>query len=153
MTEQQTASPPQTHCRDGYTISTDKSRLDIDFIHTSLTTQTYWAQNRPLDVMQKAVQNSLNFGLYYDGKQVGYARVVTDYATFAWLCDVFVAADHRQKALGKWMVDCVTKHPDLKHIRRILLATRDAHELYRKYGGFEPLSHVERWMERFNPNT
>lgn len=143
----------QEYQRDDYTISTDISKVDVDFVHTFLTTSTDWAQNRPYEVMQKAIQNSLNFGLYCAGQQVGYARVVTDYATFAWLCDVFVIPAHRDKALGKWLVDCVVNHPDLKLIRRILLATRNAHELYRRYGGFENLSHVERWMERFNPNT
>lgn len=139
--------------RDDYTVSTDLARVDVRFVHTFLTTHTDWAKNRPYEVMEKAVQNSLNFGLYYGEQQVGYARVVTDYATFAWLCDVFVAHEHRNKALGKWLVDCVVNHPDLKTIRRILLSTRNAHELYRRYGEFQPLAHIERWMERFNPNT
>src|SRR5574338_296817 len=115
--------PSQVYERDGYTISTDFSRLNFDFIYTSLTTLTDWARNRPRDVMEKAVEHSLNFGLYHGDQQVGYARVVTDYATFAWLCDVIITVEHRKRGLSKWLVDCVINHPDLKVIRRVLLAT------------------------------
>lgn len=141
------------HERSGYTISTDPARLNIPLIHQFLNQYSYWAQNRPLDIVQRAVENSLNFGIYHNGEQVGFARVITDYATFAWLCDVIIIPEHRQAGLGKWLVDCVVNHPDLKPLRRLLLATKDAHELYRKYGGFEPLGHPERWMEKFNPDA
>ncbi len=138
----------QEYHRDNFTISTDPARLDINAIHGFLSTGSYWAQNRPLEVVQRSIENSLNFGVYCDDRQVGYARVVTDYATFAWVCDVFVLPEQRQSGLGKWLVECVVSHPDLKPLRRLLLATRDAHELYRKYGGFTPLGSPDRWMEK-----
>lgn len=137
--------------RDPYIISTDSSRLNIPFIHEFLSTKTYWAQNRTLEVVRRSVENSLNFGVYNGNEQVGFARVVTDYATFAWLCDVFIVAEQRKNGLGKWLVESIVQHPDLKPLRRLLLATRDAHELYRKYGGFVALANVDRWMEKFNP--
>ncbi len=139
--------------RDSYTISNDPSRLDVTFLHHFLSTSTYWARNRTLDVMRRAVENSLNFGVYCGEAQIGYARVVTDYATFAWLCDVFIVPDHRKNGLGKWLVGCVVNHPDLKPLRRLLLATRDAHDLYARYGGFAPLANVERWMEKVNKES
>lgn len=143
----------QEYHREPYTISNDPTRLNIPLIYEFLTKNTYWAQNRTFEVVKRSIENSLNFGIYKSDEQVGYARVVTDYATFAWLCDVFVVPGHRQFGLGKWVVDCVINHPDLKPLRRILLATRNAHELYRKYGGFEPIGHPERWMEKFNPDA
>lgn len=143
----------QEYHRDPYSVSNDPARLNIPLIYEFLTQHTYWAQNRTFEVVKRSIENSLNFGIYKGDEQVGYARVVTDFATFAWLCDVFVVPDHRQFGLGKWIVDCVINHPDLKPLRRILLATRNAHELYRKYGGFEPIAHPERWMEKFNPDA
>jgi hypothetical protein len=138
---------------DGYTISTDTARLNLPFVHDFLSNHTYWAQNRPFDVVCRAVENSLNFGVYQGDQQVGFARIITDYATFAWLCDVFIVPEQRKNGLGKWLVECVVNHPDLKPLRRLLLATRDAHELYSKYGGFVPLANAERWMEKFNPDA
>jgi GNAT superfamily N-acetyltransferase len=139
--------------RDQYTISNDPSHLNIPFIYEFLTQQTYWAQNRSLDTVQRSVENSLNFGVYYLDEQVGFARVVTDAATFAWICDVFILPQHRKNGLGKWLVECIVNHPDLKPLRRLLLATRDAHSLYQNYGGFAPLANVDRYMEKFNPKT
>ncbi len=139
--------------RDNYTISNDPSRINVSFVHQFLTTNTYWARNRTLDVVRRSIENSLNFGVYCDDEQVGFARVVTDYATFAWLCDVFILPEHRKSGLGKWLVGCVVNHPDLKPLRRLLLATRDAHGLYARYGGFTPLANIERWMEKFNPES
>ncbi len=139
--------------RDEYTVSTDPARLDIRRIHDFLSRQSYWALNRPLEVVQRSIENSLNFGLYFGTEQVGFARVITDYATFAWICDVFVLPEHRQHGLGKLLVEAFTNHPDLKPLRRLLLATRDAHELYRKYGAFAPLGNPERWMEKINPQA
>ncbi|MFN8465728.1 MAG: GNAT family N-acetyltransferase [Caldilineaceae bacterium] len=133
---------------DGYSISTDKQRLDVDYIHRWLSEQSYWAQGRSRETVEQSIANSLCFGLYRGGKQVGFARVVTDLATFGWLCDVFVDESERGHALGKWLVQAVVSHPDLARIRRLLLATRDAHELYRKYGGFEVLASPERWMAK-----
>jgi GNAT superfamily N-acetyltransferase len=98
--------------------------------------------------VETAIANSLCFGLFRGAEQVGFARVVTDYATFGWLCDVFVDEQHRGRGLGKWLIETVVAHPDLASIKRLLLATSDAHELYRRYGGFEPLQNPERWMGR-----
>ena len=136
------------HQRDGYTISTDKTRLDTGLIHRFLSEDSYWAQDRPYDVVERSIDHSLCFGVYAETEQVGFARVVTDYATFAWLCDVFVVEPHRGRGLGKWLVETVVAHPDLDGIRLFSLATRDAHELYRRYAGFEPLEVPEKWMVR-----
>src|SRR5207244_2731083 len=100
-------------------------------IHDYLANQSYWAADRPLDVVRRSIENSLCFGLYESGRQIGFTRVVTDRATFAWLCDVFVLPPHRGRGLSKWLLECVVGHPDLQGVRRLLLATRDAHDLYR----------------------
>jgi len=135
--------------RDNYLISTDKSKLDLAMIHAYLSQRSYWAQGRPLPVVQTSIDHSLCFGLYDEqSKQVGFARVVTDYVTFAWLCDLFILESYQGQNLGKWLVECVTTHPELQAPRLFILATRDAHELYRRYGGFEALQHTERWMAR-----
>ncbi len=139
--------------RDTICISTDKSRLDIPLIHAWLSRASYWAQGRSLETVQRSLEHSLCFGVYEGNRQVGFARVVTDYATFAWLCDVFVLDSHRKSGLGKWLVETITAQPDLKKLHLFILATRDAHELYRHYGGFEPLQAPERWMARVNPES
>ena len=133
---------------DGWTISTDRARLNIDLIHGFLSRSSYWAYGRPLPTVQKSIDHSLCFGVYEGAQQVGFARVVTDYATFAWLCDVFIVESHRGLGLGKWLVQCVSDHPDLQELRLFMLATRDAHILYARYGRFEPLTLRERWMIR-----
>jgi GNAT superfamily N-acetyltransferase len=130
-------------------ISTDPTRLDLDVIHDYLSRVSYWAQGRPYSVVRKSVQNSLCFGVYDGAQQVGFARVVTDSATFAWLCDVFVLESHRGQSLGKWLIECVVAHPELTGLRLFLLATRDAHELYRRYGGFQSVDAPDRWMVRW----
>jgi len=129
-------------------ISTDPARLDVGLIHRFLSEESYWAQGRTYAVVVRSIANSLCFGAYQDGAQVGFARVVTDYVTFAWLCDVFVLPAARGQGVGKRLVAAVAGHPDLIGLRRVMLATRDAHELYRRYGGFEVLRAPERWMER-----
>ncbi len=135
--------------RNGYTLSTDPARLDISAIHDYLSQRSYWAQGRSRQVVERSITNSLCFGIYApDGSQVGFARVVTDYATFAWLCDVFILENARGLGLSKWLVQAVTAHPDLQGLRNFVLATRDAHELYRRYGGFESFQSPERWMAR-----
>jgi GNAT superfamily N-acetyltransferase len=138
------------HERDGYLISTDSNRLDYSLIHDYLAGSSYWARNRTYEVVKKSILNSLCFGIYTEGQQIGFARMVTDYATFGWLCDVFILDMYRGKGLGKWLVECVVNHPELKEVKRILLATSDAHELYHTYGGFQSLQAPERWMERLN---
>ena len=136
--------------RNEFVISTDKSKLDIGLIHHWLSTISYWAQGRPLQVVQQSIEHSLCFGVYVSDTQVGFARVITDYATFGWLCDVFILEAYRGRGLSKWLVQTVVSHPDLQGIRRLLLATRDAHELYRRYGGFNSLQLPDRWMERIS---
>jgi GNAT superfamily N-acetyltransferase len=126
-------------------ISTDKQRLDIDSIHRFLSESAYWAIGRPREVVQRAFDNSLCFGAYHDGRLVGFARVVTDYATFGWLADVFVVEAHRGQGVGKALVQAVEDHPDLQGVR-LLLATKDAHKLYAQYG-FEPVP-PDRYMQR-----
>jgi GNAT superfamily N-acetyltransferase len=134
--------------RDGYTISTDKARLDVTAIHDFLSRSSYWAQGRPRAVVEASIEHSLCFGVYAGMEQVGFARVVTDYCTFAWWCDVFIVEAHRGHGLGKWLVECMAGHPTLQGLRRVVLATRDAHELYRRYGGFETLPEPGKWMVR-----
>lgn len=129
-------------------ISTDRSRLDIAYIHRYLSEECYWSIGRSRAVVEKSIANSLCFGMYDGDRQMGFARVVTDYATFAWLCDVFVDAAYRERGLGKQLVENVVAYPDLQGMRNFILATRDAHELYRQYGGFEALAAPERWMAR-----
>ncbi len=131
-----------------FVISTDKARLDLPAIHKFLSTEAYWALNRPFEMVKTAIENSICFGVYEDDRQIGFARVVTDYATFAWLCDVFILQEYRSQGLGKWLVECIVTHPQLAVLRRIVLATRDAHELYRKYGNFTNLRTPDRWMEK-----
>ncbi|MES0362183.1 MAG: GNAT family N-acetyltransferase [Anaerolineales bacterium] len=132
--------------RDDYRISTDHSRLDLRWIHNFLANDAYWSRGIPVDVFEKSVANSLCFGLYDKDQQIGFSRVVSDFSTFAYLADVFVAPEYRQQGLGKWLVDSILNHPDLQGLRRWMLATSDAHELYRKYG-FTPLEHPEKMME------
>jgi len=124
--------------RNGYTLSTDPTRLDVVAMHAYLS-RSYWSPGVPLEIVAAAAKNSLCFGLYdVQGKQVGLARVVTDHATFAYLCDVYVLEEHRGKGLGKWMVETVCAHPALTGARRVMLGTRDAHELYRRHGFAAP---------------
>jgi GNAT superfamily N-acetyltransferase len=137
--------------RDRYLISTDAAKLDLNVVYRYLSETSYWAKNRPHDVVRRSIAHSLCFGVYEDGAQVGFARVVTDYATFAWLCDVFILDSHQGRGLGKWLLETVLAHPELRGVSRFLLATRDAHELYRRYGGFELLPNPERWMIRTLP--
>jgi hypothetical protein len=137
--------------KDNFTLSTDRSRLDLQAIHQFLSTQAYWALGRSFETVQLSIENSVCFGLYESSRQVGFCRVITDTVTFAWLCDVFIISEYRKLGLGKWMMECVINSPELKKVRRFLLATRDAHGLYQEYAGFAPLRNPERWMERINP--
>src|SRR5574342_474258 len=132
----------ETH-KDNYIISTDLSKLDVDAIADMLT-RAYWAQGRTSEVITRYIQHSLTFGLYDGDRQIGLARVVSDYTTFAWLCDVFIHEDYRGGGLGKWLMETIQTHPDLQGLRRWLLATRDAHGLYRQFG-FTPLQASGRW--------
>ncbi len=137
--------------RDEYTISTDQARLNIPLIHDFISNHSYWGQGRKIEIVQRAIDHSLNFGLYNNSQQVGFARVVTDYCTFAWLADVFVLPEHRGQGLSKWLMEVITSHPELQGFRRWVLATKDAHSLYARFG-FIALHRPERWMERPDPN-
>ena len=133
-----------------FLISTDKLRLDLKLVHGFLSNNSYWAKGRTLDVVTRSVEKSLSFGLYKANHQIGFARVVTDYATFAWVADVFILAEHRRQGLAKRMMEVITAHPELQGFRRWVLATKDAHELYRQFG-FRERKRPERWMERPDP--
>ena len=137
--------------RDGYVVSTDPARLDLPLVARWLADESYWARGIPEAVVRKAAAASLNFGLYGDGGQIGYARVVTDQATVAWLGDVFVLAAHRGRGLGVWLVECVLACPETQGLRNWLLATADAHELYRRFG-FAPADPA-RIMRKHAPDV
>lgn len=132
---------------DGYAISTDPARLDAELIHQWLSQDAYWALGRSRDKQDQAIAGSLNFGLYRttSSAQAGYARVVTDYATFGWLCDVYIARAERGKGLGTALATAVRDHLAPYGLRRVLLATADAHGIYAKVG-FEPLAEPGKWM-------
>jgi GNAT superfamily N-acetyltransferase len=131
--------------KDGYEIDDDPARLDLDVVH-GFVTGSYWAGGVPRDVVARSVANSLNLGLYRGESQVGFTRAVTDLATFAWVCDVFVLPGHRGRGLGHWMIETLRAHPDLAGLRRFLLATADAHQVYADCG-FTSLSAPDRYME------
>jgi GNAT superfamily N-acetyltransferase len=135
--------------RSGYRISTDADAMDLDAIHGYLST-SYWCQGIPRDVVAKAIGGSLCFGLFDGEGQVGFARVVSDGATFAYLCDVYVLEGHRGRGLATWLMETVIGHPHLQGLRRFVLATRDAHRLYEKFG-FVPLARPETFMEINRP--
>ena len=132
--------------RDGYLISTDASMLDLEVVHGFLR-RSYWAAGVPENVVRRSIENSLCFGVYRGEEQAGFARVVTDHATFAYLADVFVLEEHRGRGIGKWLVEVILSHPDLQGLRRWMLATRDAHDLYRRYA-FTELARPGIFMEK-----
>ena len=120
--------------RGDYLISTERARLNVNLIHHYLSNTSYWATGRSIETVRRSIEHSLPFGLYRGGRQIGFARVVTDRATFAWLADVFVLDEFRGEGLGKWLVETILAHPELQGLRRWTLGTRDAHELYRRFG-------------------
>lgn len=131
---------------DGYAVSTDPARIDLDYVHRYLSQESYWAGAIPRDVVARSVANALSFGLYApDGAQVGFARVITDKATFAWLADVFIDPGQQGLGLGKGLMDAIVAHPDLQGLRRFMLVTADAHGLYERYG-FTAVENPERLM-------
>jgi GNAT superfamily N-acetyltransferase len=137
---------------DDFEIDMDKGRLDIGLIQEFLAAKSYWARERTLHQTKTAIENSLCFGVYFREKQAGFARVVTDKATFAYLGDVFVLEEFRGRGVGKLLMEAIMAHPELQGLRRWILATRDAHGLYEQFG-FTPLRHTERWMECAAPNA
>lgn len=135
-----------------FSIDTDRSKLDVDAIQVFLENDSYWAQTRTREQTEAAIENSICFGLYHVERQIGFARVVSDRATFAYIGDVYVLDEFRGQGLGKWLMETIIAHPELQGLRRWVLATRDAHGLYEKYG-FHELVHPERWMERPAPDA
>jgi GNAT superfamily N-acetyltransferase len=129
-----------------YEISTDRSRLDLDLIHRFLSTEAYWSPGVAREVVERSIEGSMPFGIYRGGEQVGFARVVTDKATFAWLADVFVVSEHRGRGLSKLLVGTILEHPELRGLRRWMLGTADAHELYRRFGFSEVDNSSGRFM-------
>lgn len=158
-----------TVTKEGYCISSDKNKMDIDFIHDFLT-RSYWAEGITKEIVSRSITGSLCFGVFImekqagtaapspklqqnkEGRQVGFARMVTDGATFAYLADVFIDQDYRGKGLSKWLVGVILSHPGLQGLRRIMLATRDAHSLYAQWG-FTLLNNPERWMHIHDPEV
>jgi len=136
----------------GFIISTDKSLIDFDIVYHYLDKESYWAKGIPAERLQKAIDNSMCFGIYKKNKQAAFARVVTDMASFAYICDVFVLPAYRRLGLSKWLIQSIKQHPELQGLRRWSLATLDAHELYAQFG-FTPLSKPANWMEIFTPYT
>lgn len=142
--------------RGAYVISTDPSRLNIAMIHEYLSTSSYWAVGRPLDVVRRGIENSLPFGIFKGNQQAGFARVITDYATFGWLADVFVLPAFQRQGLAKWLMGVIVAHPRLQGFRRWGLATRDAHGLYAQFGFTElhaPELLMERVTDQFKPHS
>lgn len=131
--------------RGAFTVSTDPARLDVDVVHGYLA-RSYWAEGIPREVVARALAHSLCFGVYAGAAQVGLARVISDFATFAYITDVYILEAHRSNGLSKWLMACIMAHPDLQGLRRWSLATRDAHGLYRQFG-FSDVKQPERWME------
>ncbi len=135
-----------------FEIDSDRSRLDVDAIHDFLANESYWAQTRTREQTETAIANSICFGVYDGERQIGFARVVSDRATFAYIGDVYVIDEYRGRGLSKWLMETILAHPDLQGLRRWVLATRDAHGLYRQFG-FDKLKHPDRWMELPAPNA
>jgi GNAT superfamily N-acetyltransferase len=143
-------SKKMTVHQEGYTISTDKEKLDIPYIHSFLST-SYWAEKIPFDVVRRSIEGSMCFGVYDGERQVGFARVITDKATFGYLADVFIDEQYRGRGLSKWLMTTIISHPDLQGLRRFMLATFDAHGLYAQFG-FAQLGFPERFMNIHRPN-
>jgi GNAT superfamily N-acetyltransferase len=143
---------PITVYKDEFCICTDPAKLDLNAIHHFLSVESYWSKNIPFKKVADAAAHSLNFGLYYNDRQIGYARIISDYSTIAYLGDVYVLPAYRGRGLSKWMMETIISHPQLQGLRRWLLGTRDAHALYRQFG-FTALAMPERWMERHDKNV
>jgi N-acetylglutamate synthase-like GNAT family acetyltransferase len=134
-----------------FTVSTDPRRVDLRAVHAFLT-DCYWARGIPRDVVRRSVENSLCFGIYHGNELVGFARVISDRATFAYVADVFVLPQYRGRGLSKFLMQCIMEHPELQGLRRWSLATSDAHELYAQFG-FKPIAKPEMWMEIHRPDV
>ena len=138
--------------RDNFFISTEKSRLDISYIHRFLSQESYWAEQIPMEIVARSVENSLCFGIYHNEQQVGFARIITDEATFGYLADVFIDQSFRGRGLSKWLMQVIMEFPSLQGLRRLLLATKDAHGLYEQFG-FSVVKNSERFMNIHRPDV
>lgn len=138
-------------CKDHFLLSTDPERLDLALIHGFLA-ESYWAKGIPREMVARSIANSLCFGIYSDGQQVAFARVISDFATYAYVADVFVLVPFRGRGLGKWMMESILQHPGLQRLRRWSLVTQDAHGLYAQFG-FTALPRPERYMERYDEDV
>ena len=136
------------YTRNQFSISTDRNRVDVDKVCEFLK-RSYWANERKRETIIKSIENSICFSLFDGNEQIGIARVITDGATFAYLCDVFIDERYRGKQLGSWLLQCIVEHPDIAGVRRFCLVTRDAHEFYKPFG-FTPVSEPEKYMEKMN---
>ena len=137
--------------KDDYTITTDKSLIDVNYVHSFLT-NSYWAEGIPIEIVQRSINGSLCFSVNYLNHQIGFARVITDEATFAYQTDVFIDENFRGRGLSKWLMEVIMTYPGLQGLRRVMLATKDAHGLYSQFG-FQPLAYVDRWMHIRNPDV
>ncbi len=140
-----------TQTKGAFTISTDKSKLDLNVIHHYLSQESYWSKDIPMERIQKSIDNALCFGIFHGDQQVGYAKVISDFSTMAYLGDVFVLETYRGQGLSKWLMETIMSHPELQDLRRWMLLTADAHELYQKYG-WKPIASPEKWMEIHRPD-
>lgn len=138
--------------QDQFVIDTERSRLQLDVIHSFLSEESYWANTRTLDQTRTAIKNSICFGVYDGERQIGFARVVSDRATFAYIGDVFILKEFRGQGLSKWLMETIVSYPDLQGLRRWILATRDAHGLYKQFD-FNSLRFPDRWLERTSPDA
>ena len=134
-----------------FEVSTDPARLQVEMVHEFLT-NSYWAKGIPMSTVRRSIENSICFGLYFSSQQIGFARAISDCATFAYLADVFILPAYRGRGLSKWLMECILAHPELQGLRRWILATRDAHGLYAHYG-FTPMGNPQRWMEIHHPDA
>lgn len=133
--------------KEGFEISTDRSKLDIAVIHDYLSNKSYWAKNIPVELVQKSIEGSICFAVYHNNRQVGFARMVSDCATFSYLADVFIIDEYRGRGLSKWLMEEIINYPAFQTLRRWMLATSDAHGLYKQFG-FTDLDKPERIMQR-----
>jgi GNAT superfamily N-acetyltransferase len=140
----------QEYTRDNFLISTDPKKVDIDAVHEFLS-RSYWAEGIPKEIVARAIQHSLCFGVYENKRQIGFARVISDYSSFGYLADVYVLEFYRGRGLAKWLMSCIMAHPELQNFRRWSLITRDAHSLYKQFG-FAPLKNPDRYMELHVPD-
>jgi N-acetylglutamate synthase-like GNAT family acetyltransferase len=141
----------QIYCSGNYVITTNKLDISPEDVHGFLS-KSYWASHRTKETVELSMENSLCFGMFEQNKLIGFARVITDHCTFAYLCDVYIDEDYRGQGLGKWLVSCILEQPNLQNLRRWMLATQDAQGLYAQFG-FKPLNYADRFMEIINPNS